>query len=99
MTVYVDDMYRYPMGRFGRMKMSHMVADTEAELLEMADKIGLDPKWIQYPGMGRGTTHFDISMSMREKALAAGAVAMTLRDLAVMCGRWRREDLAQRKAG
>ena len=59
MTVYVDDMYRYPMGRYGRMKMSHLVADSEAELLAMADKIGLARRWIQHPGMGRGFVHFD----------------------------------------
>ena len=92
MTVYVDDMYLHPMGRFGRMKMSHMVADTEAELLDMAARIGLDARWLQHPGEGRGITHFDVSISMRAAAIAAGAVEMTLRDLAAMCGRWRRED-------
>lgn len=42
--VYVDDMYKYPIGRFGRMKMSHLIADTTDELLEMVDKIGVDRK-------------------------------------------------------
>lgn len=99
MTVYVDDMYLHPMGRFGRMKMSHMVADTEAELLDMADRIGLNRKWLQHPGTGRGTTHFDVSMGMRAKAIAAGARQMSLRELAVMCGRWRREDAAKIRKG
>lgn len=40
MAVYVDDMYIIPLGQFGNMKMSHMIADTKEELLEMADKIG-----------------------------------------------------------
>lgn len=31
MTVYIDDMHRYPMGQFGRMKMSHMIADNAVE--------------------------------------------------------------------
>ena len=44
MTVYVDDMYRSPIGRFGRMKMSHMVADRRSELFDMARRIGLDWK-------------------------------------------------------
>ena len=26
MTVYVDDMYKHALGRYGRMKMSHMIA-------------------------------------------------------------------------
>ena len=33
MSVYVDDMYRSPTGGFGRMKMSHLIADTHAELM------------------------------------------------------------------
>lgn len=45
MTVYVDDMYRTEMGRYGRMKMSHMIADTEAELHAMAARIGLARRW------------------------------------------------------
>ena len=70
MTVY-DDMYRYPIGRFGRMKMSHLVADTTDELLAMVDRIGLDRRWIQKPGTP--DEHFDLSMSMRKRAIAAGA--------------------------
>lgn len=31
--VYVDDMYKSPIGKFRRMKMSHMVADTHGELI------------------------------------------------------------------
>ena len=44
MPVYVDDMYKHPMGQFRRMKMSHMIANTEAELHAMADAIGIDRK-------------------------------------------------------
>ena len=28
-TVYVDDMYLYPLGQYRGMKMSHMIADTD----------------------------------------------------------------------
>ncbi len=77
MSVYVDDMYRYPMGRFSRMKMSHMIADTEAELHAMAARIGVARKWYQ-------GDHYDIAMSKREEAIAAGAVAITLKQLACM---------------
>ena len=75
--VYVDDMYNSPIGKFGRMKMSHMVADSTAELLEMATKIGVDHKWIQYPGTAR--EHFDICLSKRKKAIACGAKEITWR--------------------
>lgn len=76
--VYVDDMYKIPLGQFGRMKMSHMIADTTEELLEMADKIGLNKKWIQYPNTKK--EHFDVSISLRKKAIAAGAKEITMRE-------------------
>lgn len=78
MSVYVDDM-RAP---FGRLIMCHMVADTSAELLEMARKIGVQIKWIQYPGTAR--EHFDIALSKRSLAVAAGAIEITWRQLACM---------------
>ena len=77
MTVYVDDMYRYPMGQFRRMKMSHMIADTEEELHEMADKIGVARKWYQ-------GDHYDIAIVKRKLAVQFGAKEITLRELAFM---------------
>lgn len=80
MAVYVDDMYQYPMGQFGRMKMSHLMADSTEELLVMVDKIDVQRRWIQKPGTDG--EHFDISIGKRREALAAGAVPVTLRSLA-----------------
>ena len=74
MSVYVDDMYKYPIGRFGRMKMSHMMADTHEELVLMADKIGVSRRWIQQAGQGRDREHFDISMGKRKLAIQHGAI-------------------------
>lgn len=89
MTVYVDDMYLHDMGRFGRMKMSHMVADTSAELLDMARRIGVQTRWLQHGG--ESGEHFDIAMVKRERALDLGAVPITLRQCAMMCKRRRHE--------
>ncbi len=75
MTVYVDDMQ----APFGRMKMCHMVADSTEELLAMADKIGVDRKWLQSPGTSR--EHFDIAMSKRALAVKAGAIEVTRKEL------------------
>lgn len=83
MTVYVDDMYKNPMGQFGRMKMSHMIADSTEELLQMADKIGVQRKWLQHKGSP--DEHFDIATSKRELAISAGAVKITMRELAMKC--------------
>lgn len=76
MAVYVDDMYNNPIGKFGRMKMSHMVADSTDELLEMADKIGVQRKWIQ--DKGAQAEHFDVAMGNRTKAIACGAIPLTM---------------------
>ncbi|NTZ82248.1 DUF4031 domain-containing protein [Burkholderia metallica] len=87
MTVYVDDMYCHPIGEFktasGRIhKMSHLIADTSDELLAMVRTIDVNPKWIQH----RGTRdeHFDIAISKRAAAIAAGAVPITLDQCSAM---------------
>lgn len=76
MAVYVDDMYKNPVGEFGRMKMSHLIADSTAELLEMVDKIGVQRKWIQ--DKGTNLEHFDIAMGKRELAIKYGAICYSL---------------------
>jgi hypothetical protein len=81
-TVYVDDMYRFPMGRFGRLKMSHMIADSDDELHAMADKIGVSRRWFQ--GHRTSGSHYDIAITKRELALQYGARAVTLRQLGMM---------------
>ncbi len=73
MTVYVDDMRT----RLGRMIMCHMIADTDAELHAMADKIGLKRKWFQ-------GDHYDISLARRKRAVLNGAVVITQRQAAAM---------------
>lgn len=78
MAVYVDDMHLTPMGQFGRMKMCHMVADTTDELLAMADRIGVQRKWLQHAGTPR--EHFDIATSKRALAVAAGAIEIRMSD-------------------
>lgn len=74
--VYIDDMNC----GYGRMIMCHMIADSTEELLEMADKIGVNRKWIQKPGTRH--EHFDICLSKKKKALSLGATAITMRELA-----------------
>ena len=52
---------------FGRMKMCHMIADTQEELIEMAEKIGVNKKWIQ--DAGSYNEHFDICYQRKRKQL------------------------------
>lgn len=79
MAVYVDNMQ----APFGRMIMCHMIADTTDELLQMADRIGVQRKWIQDAGLY--SEHFDVSLDRRKKAVEFGAIEITMRDFARMC--------------
>lgn len=90
MGVYVDD----AMISYGRMKMSHMIADTTEELLAMADKIGVARKWIQYPNTAR--EHFDVCASKRADAISHGAVPLTIRELSLMIMQRRKQAVKER---
>lgn len=80
--VYIDDMN----APFGRMIMCHMIADSTAELVDMATKIGVNKKWIQAPGTSH--EHFDVCLQMKVKAIKLGAKAITKRELGEMT--WKR---------
>jgi hypothetical protein len=73
MTVYVDSARH----TFGRMKMSHMMADSVDELHSMADRIGLNRKWFQ----PKSSPHYDVCQEYRQRAIAAGAVVVDRRKL------------------
>lgn len=77
MTAFIDDMYKYKIGELGRYKMSHMIADTEAELHALAGKIGVARKWFQ-------GDHYDVCMEMRELAISFGAQPVTMKQLSAM---------------
>lgn len=81
MTVYVDDMR----ASFGRMVMCHMFADTTAELLSMADRIGVSRRWLQHADTYR--EHFDIALSKRALAIKAGAKEITRSEVGELLAR------------
>lgn len=87
MPVYVDSME----APFRGMIMCHMLADTTKELLDMADTIGVQRKWIQYPGTPK--EHFDICLSKRKKAIAAGAKSIGWRESAQLFSRKKKPKL------
>jgi hypothetical protein len=101
-TIYVDDMK----AKYGRMVMCHMIADTDAELHAMAEKIGVARKWWQAPPTH--SSHYDIALSKRAIAVQLGAVEITWRQCGAMNRRrrmtgtlglpgevWHRGDLAE----
>lgn len=77
MPVYVDDMKAAFFIRGRKTFMSHMIADTEHELLEMVDLIGLSRRHIQ-------PFHFDLTQMMVAAAIRAGAIAITQKQAASM---------------
>lgn len=108
MAVYVDDMR----AKYGTMIMCHMIADTEEELHAMAAAIGVQRKWHQKPP--KHDSHYDIALSRRALAVAAGAVQITWRQAGAMTVRrratgelgqpgdavaWLEDRIAARKAG
>lgn len=76
--VYVDDME----APYGNMIMCHMIADTQLELFEMADKIGVQRKWVQDYNTNR--EHFDIALTKKKLAIQYGAKQITMRELATI---------------
>lgn len=84
MSVYIDDMYRYSIGEFRGMRMSHMIADDEAELHALAARIGMKREWYQ-------GDHYDVPLTRRDLALDAGAQAITYRQAGAMRRRRRVE--------
>lgn len=70
MGVYLDTARNeYRDQRYRRMVMCHMIADRVDELFEMAQNIGMSPRWFQpwsFP-------HFDVALGVQAKALQQGA--------------------------
>ncbi len=88
MTVFIDDMFKYAIGHFHGMRMSHMIADTEGELHAVASRIGMRRE--RYQG-----DHYDVPLSKRDAAIEAGAVAITYRQ----CGMMRRRLVVEGRCG
>lgn len=74
MSVYVDDMR----AKYKNMIMCHMIADTSKELLDMADRLYIRTKWIQFPGTYK--EHFDICLSKKKLAITFGAKQISWMD-------------------
>lgn len=83
MTVYVDDMR----ARFREHIMCHMIADTEAELHEMAERIGIARRWYQ-------GDHYDVTLERRALAVEYGAQEITWRQCSLMTVLRRRDPAA-----
>lgn len=80
MMIYVDDArITRTIGRHRKARWSHLVAIPEDDhlLSDFAKSIGLNPAWLQ-----RSTiAHFDVTETMRRRALVNGARAISQREM------------------
>ncbi len=84
MTVYVDALRpTIPTKNWPYKWSAHLMADTEAQLLVMAQLLGLREAWYQ-------GDHFDITSGKYRQALALGAERVRMRDLVVLRRKKRR---------
>src|SRR6476659_793494 len=74
MAVYVDHAFAHgPWGRWAG--GGHLQADTVEELHVFAARLGLRRQWFQHRPGRPARDHYDLTADLRERALAAGAIA------------------------
>lgn len=83
---YVDKIFYWPAHR--HQYWCHLLADTEAELHAMADRIGLRRSWYQ-PRPKASIPHYDLTPAKRKLAVRAGAVEMETLEITK---RWREKN-------
>jgi hypothetical protein len=83
MSVYVDASF----WTLGRMKMCHLLADTEEELNSFASSLGLKASWRQTSPV----PHYDLSKSKRTEAVKLGAIECDKRGIVAVMKRVRRK--------
>ena len=89
MAVYVDNEQIAWRGR----TWCHLVADSLEELHRFADKLGLQRNWFQshasYP-------HYDVTASVKMKALKLGALAANREQLIMCCKKLKAESMVNK---
>lgn len=82
MTVYIDD--SRIKARVGSIngRWSHLTADTDEELHEFAQQLGLRRSWFQENERAPWFNHYDVTESKRQEAIRLGAKSVTWREAA-----------------
>ncbi len=75
MSVYVDEIRTYPSG-----ESCHLFADSDAELHEFAQRIGLRRSWVDYHSGMVNILHYDLRPNVRALAVQYGAVEVMAKD-------------------
>ncbi|MEL6348935.1 MAG: DUF4031 domain-containing protein [Myxococcota bacterium] len=89
MSAWMDGPGNYGATLYGRrVRSCHLMADSTAELLQLAQDLGLKADWIQHRGTPK--EHFDLlGVRMMDKARRLGVRIVSGREL-VQRLRWRR---------
>lgn len=88
MSIYVDK----SKNQFKNMIMCHMLADTLEELHAMAKLIGMRRSWFQ----PQSTPHYDLSRTMRRRAIRAGAIEIDREKVVELIRKWRENEKTNR---
>jgi hypothetical protein len=87
--IFDTEAFKSPQWRY--QQACHMYASedtTVPELVEFAVRIGCKPEWLQGVEDGR-FPHFDLTPNMRDRAVRAGAVERTRREMGLAMRVWR----------
>lgn len=74
MSVYIDKLFKYK-----NSKWCHMWADSETELHEFAQLIGLRREWAQFHQGAVNLPHYDLTPTKRTLALEMGAIESNIK--------------------
>jgi Protein of unknown function (DUF4031) len=89
-ATYVDALQNYPDAGLRFTEFCHLLADTRAELHELADRIDMPRRFFQdHPWRW----HYDLPAHLRARAVELGAIEISRREVALML-RARRTALA-----
>lgn len=79
MSCYVDGVKPYPEAGLRFTEFCHLLADTRDELHAMADELGMPRRFFQdHPWRW----HYDLPEPLRITALSAGAIELSMRQVA-----------------
>lgn len=83
--IYIDTLADYGWEINGcRVRSCHMMTDGRTEELHVfAERIGLRRSWVQW-GKGSRNPHYDLTESVRKLAVAAGAIEVNKRAMAII---------------
>jgi hypothetical protein len=81
-TVYVDDWRQLATVGPVTGRWSHLTADSDDELHRFAQQLGLRREWFQDHHRDATRHHYDVTEPTRQRAIEAGARAVTWREAA-----------------